>query len=129
MSSKTISLICLSGILLVSVCGCAPTIVGTDAGVYSQTRLHAVISKDITSVYEATLFALEKLELSVTEKAKDVFYAKVVAKGADGKYITVRIEPAGDNGSKVSIKVGSFGDQERSTIIYEKIKQSLPATK
>ena len=130
MSSKTISLIFLAGILLVSVCGCAPTIVGTDAGVYSQTRLHAVVSKDITTVYEATLLSLDNLELSVTEKAKDVFYAKIVAKGADGKYITVRIEPAGDKSSKISIKVGAFGDQERSTIIYEQIKKSLtPSTK
>jgi hypothetical protein len=105
--------------------GCAPSFVSSDAGVYSTTKLYAVTKGDITSVYEATLAALEKLEIEVTDKAKDVFYAKVVAKGADGKSIVVRIEPGSGDIINYNIKVGAFGDEHRSRMIYEQIQKNL----
>lgn len=113
---------------LLAVCGCAPSIVGTDAGVYSTGKLYAVTSHDMTAVYNATLKALEQLEINVTENAKDVFYAKVVAEGADGKRIVVRIKPTEGSGTDLNIKVGAFGDEHRSSIIYERIRQNLGAS-
>jgi len=124
-----ISLVCLVAGLALVLGGCTPTIIGTDAGVYSHGRLYAVATGDITSVYEATLAAFKKLEIDVTEKAKDVFYAKVVAMGADGKTTIVRIEPAGDNTTNISIRVSPLGNEARSAAIYQQIKQSLIATK
>ena len=114
----------LAGLLLAGS-GCAPSFVSSDAGVYSTTKLYAVTKGDLTRVYEATLAALEKLEIEVTDKAKDVFYAKVVAKGADGKSITVRIEPGVGDLTDFSIKVGAFGDEHRSRVIYEQIQRNL----
>ena len=111
--------------LVLGVCGCTSTIVGSDAGVYSAGKLRAVASRDMTSVYEATLKALEELEIEVTEKSKDVFYAKVVAKVADGKKITIRIKPGEGNLTNLRIKVGPFGDENRSRVIYERIRQNL----
>lgn len=124
-----ISLICLAASLVLAVGGCAPSIIGTDAGVYSHGRLYAVATGDITSVYEATLAAFKKLEIDITNKAKDVFYAKVIATGADGKTIIVRIEPAGENTTNISIRVSPLGNEARSAAIYQQIKQSLIATK
>ena len=90
---KRILLVSVLAGLLLAGNGCAPSFVSSDAGVYSTTKLYAVTKSDITSVYKATLATLEKLEIEVITKAKDVFYAKVVARGADGKSITVRIKP------------------------------------
>ena len=108
-----------------AVCSCAPSIVSPDAGVYSGGKLYAVSSQDMANVYAATLKALEELEINVTEKAKDAFYAKVVAKGADGKRITINIKPKEGNGAAFTIKVGTIGEKRRSSIIYEHIKQNL----
>jgi len=114
--------------LVLPACGCAPSIVSPDAGVYSGGRLYAASSQDMTSVYAATLKALDELELNVTEQAKDAFYARVVAKGADGKRITINIKPKEGDGSTITIKVGTFGEKRRSSIIYERIKQNLTSS-
>ncbi|UCF43432.1 MAG: DUF3568 family protein [Planctomycetota bacterium] len=105
--------------------GCAPAIIGVDAGVYHMGKLYGVSGRDLNTVYDATLAAMGELELEVKEKAKDVFSAKVVAKSADGKRIKVRIKPGGEGRTKFSIKVGKTGERRRSEVIYEKIRQNL----
>ena len=108
-----------------AVFGCAPSIVSPDAGVYYGRTLRAVSSQDMANVYAATLKALDELEINVTEKAKDAFYARVIAKGADGKRITINIKPKEGNGAALTIKVGTIGKKRRSSIIYEHIRQNL----
>ncbi|MHC4747936.1 MAG: DUF3568 family protein [Planctomycetota bacterium] len=111
--------------LAVGAWGCAPAIIGGDAGVYHMGKLYAVSSRDLDSVYGATLTAMGELELEVKEKAKDVFSAKVIAKSADGKTIGVYIEPGSEGRTAFSIKVGVGGNRRKSKVIYEKIQQNL----
>lgn len=121
--------ICVLAGLMLAVCGCGrPNLIGTDAAVYSRGKLYAVAGRDMNSVYSATQKALKQLELEVIEQAKDVFIAKIVAKAADGKKITIWIEPGPDDSSELSIRTGKFGGNEsRSRVIYEKIRQNLGA--
>ena len=117
----------LSGLML-SVCGCGrPNLIGTDAAVYSRGALYAVASQDLNSVYAATVTALKQLEVEVIETAKDVFYAKVVGRIADGKTITVRMEPGENNITNITIKASKFlsGNEERARVIYTQIKLNL----
>jgi len=112
--------------LMLAVCGCGrPNLIGTDAAVYSQGKLYAVSGQDLNRVYVATVAALQQLEIEVTETAKDVFYAKIVGKVADGKTVTIRLEPGADNATELRIKSGTFGNEERSRVIYKKIQQNL----
>ena len=113
--------------LMLAMCGCGrPNLIGTDAAVYSGGKLYAVAGQDLNTVYSATLDALTQLELEVTEKAKDVFIAKVVAKAADGKKITIWIEPGPGDSSELSIKAGKiFGEEDRSRVVYKQIQQNL----
>jgi len=113
---------------MLAVCGCGrPNLIGTDAAVYSQGKLYAVSGQDLNSVYVATEAAFRQLEIEVTETSKDVFYAKVVGRVADGKTVTIRLEPGEDNVTELRIKAGTFGNEERSRVIYEKIQQNLRA--
>jgi hypothetical protein len=114
--------------LVMFVCGCGrPNFIGTDAAVYSRGTLYAVAGHNLNSVYDAALAALDQLEVEVVETAKDVFYAKVVGKIADGKSITIRMEPETDNITNIDIKAGKFlsGNEERARVVYEKIRQNL----
>ncbi len=113
---------------VLSACGCAPSIISPDAGVYSRGKLYATSSQDTSIVYAATLKALDELEVNVTDKAKDAFYARVIAKGADGKRITISIKPKESDGATLTIKVGTLGEKRRSSIIYEHIKQNLTSS-
>lgn len=129
MLAKRFLLVCLQAVVIVGVIGCAPTIVSTDAGVYQNGKLYASTGKDLDSVYAATLFAMDKLQLQVTEKAKDVFAARVVAKSADGKFVTVTIKPEGEQKTSYEIHTGAFGNEERARKIYSEINTGLATVK
>lgn len=116
-----------TGLMLV-VCGCGrPNLVGTDAAVYSGSKLYAVASQNLNSVYDATTTALTQLEIEVVEKSKDVFYAKIVGAIADGQTITIRMEPGKNNTTDLSISASKLfsGNEERARTIYTQIKQNL----
>jgi hypothetical protein len=126
MSIKELWKLTLVAILVLAICGCGrPNIIGTDAAVYSKGNLYAVSSQDLNRVYAATLAAMKQLEIEVTEKNKDVFYAMVVGKVADGKTITIRMEPGADNVTELRIRASTLGNEERSRAIYKKIQQNL----
>ncbi len=128
MPRRDISKYLVLAVLMLSVCGCGrPNLIGTDAAVYSRGTLFAVASQDMNSVYAATETALKQLEVEVIETSKDVFYAKIVGKIADGKTITIRIEPGTDNITNISIRAGKFisGNEERARVVYKQIKQNL----
>lgn len=122
---KQILTVSVLAVLVMAVCGCAPTIIGSDAGVYSRGTLYAVASRDITAVYNATQNALMSLELEITEKSKDVFSAKVLAKAADARKITIKIKPGEAGITNFTIKVSGRGAKHRARVIYDRIRQNL----
>ena len=128
MLARRLSVVVLVGLALL-VSSCAPSLVGSDAGSYSGTKLYAVTDRDLATVYEAAVRALGELELTPTENVKDVFAAKVVARAADDKTITVRIKPGDDGRTNLTIQVGSVGDRQRSTVIYDRIRKNLGLSK
>lgn len=119
--------VCVLAGLMLAMCGCGkPQIIGSDAAVYSGGVLYANAGKDLDAVYEATLKAMEQLELEVIEEDKDIFIAKVVAEAADGKRITIWIKPGTDDSSELEIKTGRLtGKEERARVIYKWIQQNL----
>jgi len=129
MTVRQLLLVCVGAMVMVSAVGCAPKIISSEAGVYQGGTMYAVSSKDMDSVYQATLQAMDKLELKVTDKMKDVFSAKIIAKSADGKMIVVEIKPAENKETRYSIRVGTLGDEERSQKIYSEISNALAAKK
>ncbi len=112
---------------LTIVCGCAVVLVGAGAGTvaYLKGSLNIVLDKDIDRVYAATLKALDQLEISATRKEKDALSAVVAGRTSDDKKVTVRIKAAENNLTKLSIKIGTFGNQTQSQLIYDEIKKHL----
>ncbi len=105
--------------------GCSPTLVGENAAVYSMGKLHARVDRDLDSVNEATITALEELQITVTETKKDVFAARVFGKTSDGQSITIRINPESETSTTVTIYTGILGKETRARTIYEKIREVL----
>lgn len=109
-----------------AVQGCA-TIKAGAAGTmaYIRGELRTVEAKDIDSVYAATQNALKELELRVTEKTKDAMTATVVARDSQYKKITIKLSATAEGTTKLSIRVGMFGNERKSLLIYDKIKENL----
>ncbi len=120
------SIVVLCGLLCL-VCGCAVALVGAGAGTvaYLKGNLEAVLDNDIDQSYQAALKALDKLEISATKKEKDALSAVIVGRTAADKKVTIRLKTAENNLTKLSVRVGVFGDQAQSQLIYDEIRKHL----
>jgi len=128
MTARVILLVCM-GAAAAGVIGCAPTIVSMDAGVYQHGTLYAAAGKDLDSVYAATLQAMDKLQLQILDKAKDVFGARIKAKSADGELVVVKMQPAEEKRTEYEIHIGAFGNEDRSRRLFTEITNALGAMK
>jgi len=108
--------------------GCMLAVVGVGAAgtiAYIRGDLEAVESKPIDAVYEATLKAVKELELTVTEKSKDALEARIVVRDSQDRKTTIRLKTTAEETTKLSIRVGTFGSETRSRLIYQKIREHL----
>jgi hypothetical protein len=128
MRRKQIVLIILLVGAAVSLSGCVVAAVG--AGVvgtvaYATGDLEAVEAKKLDVVYDATLAAMRDLDLYVTKQTKDSLSAVIVARDAQDKKITIKLNAATSEVTELSIRVGAFGNEEKSRLIYKEIRRNL----
>jgi len=127
MKKRKVVLIVLCLMTAVVLQGCLVAAVGAGAGTVAYLRgdLEAVEKHDIGEVYAATKNALQQLEFNVTSDAKDALSAEIVARDAQNKKITVKLKSTTQNTTKISIRVGTFGSETKSVLIYDQIKKNL----
>jgi len=121
-----LALLLVSPVVLVE--GCVVAVVGGGAAgtvAYIRGDLEAVEAKDIGTVYKATEKALEELGLVVSKKTKDALSAKIIARDAQDKKITIKLNATTEETTKLSIRVGMFGKETKSRLIYQKIRDNL----
>lgn len=115
--------------VLVQGCGLELLLIGAGAAgtiAYVKGDLEAVETAKIDVVYDATLKALDKLELKVTTKSKDVLSGVIVARDTQNKKITIKLKAVSEEATKLSIRVGVFGSETKSRLIYQEIHENLP---
>ena len=121
-------------VLITAICfsaffasGCAVALIGAGAGTvaYVKGSLKAVLDQDVDHVYQATLKTLKELEILPTQKQKDALSALVVGRTSADKKIKIKLKAVESNLTQLSIKIGVFGDQAQSQVVYDKIKENL----
>lgn len=107
--------------------GCVIAAVGAGVGTtaYVMGKFKAVEGEELGTVYAATEKATEQLELNVTRKTKDAMSATIVARDSADKKITIKLSATPEKTTKISIRVGTFGNETKSRLIYEQIKKNL----
>jgi hypothetical protein len=98
---------------------------GVGSAAYVMGDLEAAEAKSIDVMYAATEKAMESLELRVTSKRKDALSAVVVARDSADKKVKVKLSATPEGTTKISIRVGVFGSQTKSRLIYDKIRANL----
>ncbi len=115
--------------LAVQLCGCAAFLVGSAVGaagvIWAKGRLQEELNASPVQVHNATLTALKKLDLPVKKDASDQLTAKVESEFADGKYVWIDIKSASDTTTRIRIRVGSMGDEQRSRKLLDVIRSQL----
>ncbi len=113
---------------LVQGCGAELLLVGAGvAGTVAYIRgdLESVESEKLDVIYEASLKAMEKLDLAITKKSKDALSAVIVGRDAQDKKVSITLKAVADDATKLSIRVGVFGSETKSRLIYKEIQESL----
>ena len=107
--------------------GCVVAAVGVGAGTIAYIRgdLESVESENIDTVYEAALQAAEELELRIISKTKDALSATIISRDAQDKKVQIILRKTAENTTKLSIRIGTFGSETKSRLIYQKIYDNL----
>jgi len=110
--------------------GCLALAVGAGAAgtvAYLTGDLEAEEPYDIDTVFVAAEKALGELELRVLEgrTAKDALSATIVARDAADKEIVVKLKSTVSGTTTISVRVGTFGNETKSRLIYDQIRKNL----
>ncbi len=108
--------------------GCVIAAVGLAAGgtiAYVRGDLESVEAEKLDVVYEAALKATGKLGLAVTKKSKDAMSAVIVGRDAQDKKVSITLKAVADGATRLSIRVGVFGSETKSRLIYKEIQENL----
>ena len=84
-----------------------------------------VENASLDATYDATLKALEALELEVRRSDKDAMMGQIEGRTADRKRLTIDLERLAENSTKVSIHIDPMGDKTRSNVILAEIENQL----
>ncbi len=123
------SFLFLLGAACLSSAGCFAVAVGAVAGaggvIWAKGALNKEYSESLEKVYRATKVAMGKLDLPLLLDRKDELSAKIESEFSDGKKIWIEVEYVSKYTTKVSIRVGTLGDELRSREISDMINQSF----
>lgn len=110
--------------------GCVALFVGAAGGaagtVYVMGKLTEELSYDVPAVHGATLNAMKKLGLTLSEERADTLSAHIESEFADRAHIWIDLESVGESRTRITVRVGLTGDELRSRKILDRIKESLP---
>ena len=128
MQKKQLCLMVLACLVLIVTSGCVVAAVGAGAAgtvAYIRGDLESVEAKSLDKVYDASVKAVEQLELAMVSKEKDALSAEIIARDAQDKKIRIKLAATAEGTTKLSIRIGTFGSETKSRMIYEKIKENL----
>ncbi|KAF0184130.1 MAG: hypothetical protein FD164_456 [Nitrospirae bacterium] len=110
--------------------GCVAAAVGAAAGagavVYFKGNLEETMSHSTPAVHRAAQSALRDLKVPIIKDEYDKVNAKIESRFADNTTIWIAIDALSTTSSKLTIRVGTFGEESRSRMILERIHRNLP---
>ena len=128
MRKGQVFLVLLLSVAAVLAEGCVVAAVGAGAAgtvAYVRGDLETVETAGLDALYKASLEAFDELELAVVQKAKDAMTAEIISRDAEDKKIRIKLKSTAEGMTELSIRIGIFGDETKSRLIYEAIKKEL----
>jgi hypothetical protein len=122
---------CLPVCLLLVLSGCAPIAVGLGAAaggggvMYAKGDLQTTLKHAPEEVADAAVEAFRALNINHEYTKTSRLHSRVVGTTTDDKEVKVAASLEGEGISELSIRVGVFGDEERSRRIYREIEKRL----
>ena len=117
----------LSSLLLFTGCGALLLLggAGTSAIAFATGELHVIENASVGRLDVATGIALETLGYDSIEATREPERVRWSARTAGGDPVEIRLRARGRERARIRIRVGVFGDETRSRLVLEQIRQSL----
>ncbi len=131
MSASGRFLVTLWVIAIGSQLGCAVLLVGggavAGAGIvaYAKGELTAAETADLDRVWAAAQGAMDDLDFVIESRLTTAGSAKLIARGAGSRRVTVTVERRVGSLTDITVRVGYFGDEPLSRLILQKIRRRL----
>jgi hypothetical protein len=133
MSKQILTFVDSAICVLLGLCcsGCLALAVGAAGGaagaIYVMGKLKDELNYPLPVVHDATVAAMNDLELKLSEEKVDKLSAHLESAFSDGARVWIDLDSLADSKCQLTIRVGLAGDEIRSRKIYDTIKQHLPA--
>lgn len=125
---RVLPAVALLAILPVAPTGCVAVVAAGAAGAgvaWVRGTLEANLEAGLDEVFAAARGALTDLEFAKIDDRKSGVDAQLVSRTALDKRVEVKLEKVTARTTKVTIRVGVFGDETLSVSILEKIRSRL----
>jgi hypothetical protein len=109
-----------SGCLLAAAAGAAA---GTVA--YVSGDLESILEAPPEKVIHASKTTMNDMKFTIVSAQASATDGELIARTATDNRIKIQVRSASANTSKISIRVGTFGDESLSTQILAKIRENL----
>ncbi|MCA9810130.1 MAG: DUF3568 family protein [Candidatus Dadabacteria bacterium] len=114
----------LTGCLAAAAVGVA-AVAGAGTVAYIKGELKATEEASMDKAWKATEGAVDELQFLVINKIHDAVSGELEAKTADNKTVKISLKRIGNNLTEITIRVGTFGDENLSRYILSKIEARL----
>lgn len=108
-----------------AVIGATAAAVGTGAYFYVKGDLKRNYEAPMEKTWEATIQTLEELKLNVESQKHDALTGVIKGKMADEKGFEINVRRVGENLTEVGVRIGTFGNREKSEAIHNTIHSKL----
>lgn len=111
--------------------GCAVVLVGAGAAIgagtvaYVNGELQAAHEVGLDRAWNATIKTMNDMKCKITETDKDTLEGKMIARRPNDTKIVVKLKKQSEKVTEFRIRVGFFGDETLSRLIYSKIKKNF----
>ncbi|MHC4128335.1 MAG: DUF3568 family protein [Planctomycetota bacterium] len=117
----------------VTLTGCTALLVGGAAAAgagsvaYVRGDLETTEEVSLETAWQAAHVAATNLELTELSGDRNGLSARVVARTTQDEKVTIMLEPRGQTTTRVSIRVGFFGNESKSLLVLDAMRRSYDA--
>ncbi|MDX2117480.1 MAG: DUF3568 family protein [Planctomycetota bacterium] len=112
---------------MASLSGCLVLAAGAGAGTYAYVSgaVETTLSAPIDEVNSAAVAACGALGFTGVNSTGDALAKEIAARTGKDEAVKIKMTKEGDSSTKVSVRIGNFGDEARSNQILDAIKKRL----
>ncbi len=100
-------------------------VAGAGMVAYAKGELSAADEVELDRVWDAAQGAMEDLDFTIESRHTTATSAKLVARGADSRRVTVVLEERVGEFTEIRIRIGFFGDEALSRVILNRMRRRL----